>query len=47
MSRAGRARNPGMRSVLRSVRYLTKYGRQAAMPYLFLVIATLAQLAVP
>ncbi|MFN2120594.1 MAG: ABC transporter ATP-binding protein [Anaerolineales bacterium] len=36
-----------MRSVLRSVRYLTQYGRQAAMPYLFLVIATLAQLAVP
>jgi ATP-binding cassette subfamily B multidrug efflux pump len=36
-----------MRSVLRSVQYLTKYGRQAAMPYLFLVIATLAQLAVP
>jgi ATP-binding cassette subfamily B multidrug efflux pump len=33
--------------VLRSVRYLTQYGRQAAMPYLFLVIATLAQLAVP
>jgi ATP-binding cassette subfamily B multidrug efflux pump len=47
MSRAGAARNPGMRSVLRSVQYLTKYGRQAAMPYLFLVIATLAQLAVP
>jgi len=36
-----------MRSVLRSVQYLTKYGRQAALPYLFLVIATLAQLAVP
>ena len=33
--------------MLRSVRYLTQYGRQAAMPYLFLVIATLAQLAVP
>ena len=47
MSRAGRVGSPGMRSVLRSVRYLTQYGRQAAMPYLFLVIATLAQLAVP
>jgi ATP-binding cassette subfamily B multidrug efflux pump len=47
MSRARGPRSPGMRSVLRSVQYLTKYGRQAAMPYLFLVIATLAQLAVP
>jgi ATP-binding cassette subfamily B protein len=29
------------------VRYLSHYRRQAALPYLFLVIATLAQLAVP
>ncbi len=31
----------------RAIRYLGRYRRQAAMPYLFLVIATLAQLAVP
>ena len=31
----------------RAVRYLTRYGREAALPYLFLIIATLAQLAVP
>jgi ATP-binding cassette subfamily B protein len=29
------------------VRYLTRYGRRAALPYAFLIIATLAQLAVP
>ena len=31
----------------RAVRYLARYRRQAAFPYLFLLIATLAQLAVP
>ena len=31
----------------RAIRYLSHYRRQAALPYLFLVIATLAQLAVP
>jgi len=31
----------------RAVQYLTRYGRQASLPYIFLVIATLAQLAVP
>ncbi|HJQ13507.1 MAG TPA: ABC transporter ATP-binding protein [Anaerolineales bacterium] len=31
----------------RAVRYLTRYGRQAALPYIFLVVATLSQLAVP
>jgi ATP-binding cassette subfamily B protein len=31
----------------RAVRYLTGYGREAALPYLFLIIATLSQLAVP
>jgi ATP-binding cassette subfamily B protein len=29
------------------MRYLTRYRRQAAMPYVFLIVATLAQLAVP
>jgi ATP-binding cassette, subfamily B, multidrug efflux pump len=31
----------------RSIRYLTRYGYQAALPYIFLIIATLSQLAVP
>ncbi len=31
----------------RAMRYLSHYRRQAALPYLFLVIATLAMLAVP
>jgi ATP-binding cassette, subfamily B, multidrug efflux pump len=31
----------------RAVQYLTHYGREAALPYLFLIIATLSQLAVP
>ena len=31
----------------RAVRYLTRYGRQALLPYVFLIIATLSQLAVP
>ncbi|MBI3161183.1 MAG: ABC transporter ATP-binding protein [Chloroflexi bacterium] len=31
----------------RAIKYLTNYKRQAALPYLFLAIATLAQLAVP
>jgi len=36
--------NGGM---VRAVRYLTHYGREAALPYFFLLIATLSQLAVP
>ncbi|HEX5808195.1 MAG TPA: ABC transporter ATP-binding protein, partial [Anaerolineales bacterium] len=31
----------------RAIRYLTRYKRQAALPYIFLIIATLSQLAVP
>ncbi|MCL4273485.1 MAG: ABC transporter ATP-binding protein/permease [Anaerolineales bacterium] len=31
----------------RALRYLTHYKQQAALPYLFLIIATLSQLAVP
>jgi ATP-binding cassette subfamily B multidrug efflux pump len=47
IARAG-SRRPSMGgSVGRAVQYLGKYKRQAALPYLFLVIATLAQLAVP
>ncbi len=44
--RAKRPR-PSFKGIGRAVRYLTKYGRQAALPYLFLIIATLSQLAVP
>jgi ATP-binding cassette subfamily B multidrug efflux pump len=34
-------------SLGRAIRYLSHYKRQAVLPYLFLVIATLSQLAVP
>lgn len=34
-------------SLQRAIRYLGNYRRQAILPYLFLVVATLAQLAVP
>jgi ATP-binding cassette subfamily B multidrug efflux pump len=44
---AGAQRQSSMRSVGRAVKYLAHYRRQALLPYLFLVIATLAQLAVP
>jgi ATP-binding cassette subfamily B protein len=37
----------GSRSLRRAAQYLTRYGRQALLPYAFLIIATLAQLAVP
>jgi ATP-binding cassette subfamily B protein len=39
-----RKSNGGMK---RAVQYLTHYGREAALPYVFLIIATLSQLAVP
>ena len=45
--RTGKPRNPGSGSVGRAIKYLTNYRQQAALPYVFLVIATLAQLAVP
>jgi len=45
------ARNRGQRSsfkgIGRAIKYLTKYKSQAALPYIFLIIATLSQLAVP
>lgn len=45
------ARNRGQRSsfkgIGRAIKYLTNYKRQALLPYIFLVIATLSQLAVP
>lgn len=42
-----RGQRPSLKGIGRAVRYLTRYGRQAALPYLFLIIATLSQLAVP
>ena len=38
---------PNSQAMRRALKYLTRYRRQAALPYVFLVIATLAQLAVP
>src|SRR5919109_3094616 len=45
-TRSGGQRS-SFRGIGRAVRYLTRYGRQAALPYIFLIIATLSQLAVP
>lgn len=42
-----RGQRSSFKGIGRAIRYLTRYGRQAALPYLFLIIATLAQLAVP
>ena len=38
---------PSFKGIGRAVRYLARYGRQALLPYVFLIIATLSQLAVP
>ena len=40
-------KRPGASSMGRAFKYLSHAGRQALLPYLFLVIATLAQLAIP
>ena len=45
-SRARRQR-PSFKGIGRAIKYLTNYKRQAALPYIFLIIATLSQLAVP
>ncbi len=42
-----RQQRPSFKGIGRAVRYLTRYGRQAALPYIFLIIATISQLAVP
>jgi len=42
-----RAANPGMKGLRRAIQYLGRYRRQAILPYLFLIVATLSQLAVP
>ena len=38
---------PSFKGIGRAIRYLTNSKRQAALPYVFLIIATLSQLAVP
>ena len=38
---------PSFKGIGRAIRYLTHYKQQAALPYVFLIIATLSQLAVP
>src|SRR5215207_11548641 len=43
----GRGPRPSFKGIGRAVRYLTRYGRKAALPYIFLIIATISQLAVP
>ncbi|MDP1713144.1 MAG: ABC transporter ATP-binding protein [Anaerolineales bacterium] len=45
-TRAKRQRT-SFKGIGRAIKYLTHYGRQAVLPYIFLVIATLSQLAVP
>jgi ATP-binding cassette, subfamily B, multidrug efflux pump len=45
-TRARRERT-SFKGIGRAMKYLTHYKRQAAFPYLFLIIATLSQLAVP
>jgi ATP-binding cassette, subfamily B, multidrug efflux pump len=42
-----RGQRSSFKGIGRAVRYLTHYRRQAALPYVFLLIATLSQLAVP
>jgi ATP-binding cassette subfamily B protein len=44
-SRRERTRSKG--GIGRAIKYLTNYRREAALPYVFLIIATLSQLAVP
>ncbi|MDD2923055.1 MAG: ABC transporter ATP-binding protein [Anaerolineales bacterium] len=41
------ARTKSKGGIGRAIKYLTHYKRQAALPYVFLIIATLSQLAVP
>src|SRR5574341_2505734 len=47
MSRTAAKPSSGLRSVARAIQYLIRYGRRAALPYAFLIVATAAQLAVP
>ncbi|MCQ3936690.1 MAG: ABC transporter ATP-binding protein [Chloroflexi bacterium] len=42
-----RPRSSSNKGIGRAIRYLTRYKQQALLPYLFLLVATLSQLAVP
>jgi ATP-binding cassette subfamily B protein len=42
-----RGQRSSFKGIGRAIKYLTNYKRQALLPYIFLVIATLSQLAVP
>jgi ATP-binding cassette subfamily B protein len=42
-----RGQRQSFKGIGRAIRYLTNYKRQAVLPYIFLIIATLSQLAVP
>jgi ATP-binding cassette, subfamily B, multidrug efflux pump len=42
-----RRQRSSFKGIGRAIQYLTRYKRQAALPYVFLIIATLSQLAVP
>lgn len=42
-----RGQRSSFRGIGRAIKYLTSYKRQALLPYIFLIIATLSQLAVP
>jgi ATP-binding cassette subfamily B protein len=44
---ANRRSRSSFKGIGRAIRYLTRYKQQAALPYIFLIIATLSQLAVP
>lgn len=45
--RQRRAGGPGNKGLQRAIQYLSRYRRQASLPYVFLIVATLSQLAVP
>jgi len=45
--RQRRAAGPNNKGLQRALRYLGRYRRQALLPYLFLIVATLSQMAVP
>ena len=42
-----RGQRPSFKGIGRAINYLTNYKSQALLPYIFLIIATLSQLAVP
>src|SRR6266487_783100 len=42
-----RPQRPSFKGIGRAIRYLTRHGRQALLPYIFLLIATISQLVVP